>query len=233
MTSAVFPAGPGIRVDTHVQAGSAVPPQYDSLLAKLVVSGPSRAEALARLRGALARCEIGGVATTLGVHAALAADAEFAAGGVATDSLTGWLGRGPRPSGIKKMVKVQLTDVLAAGRQPEPVGGHRAAHRADPADRAPVLNRSDSGRLTSCRAGPWGWQYGRTGRTRGSGSGSTRPLPDAHLQFIGTGLRFISWERAHPDVLQLVDDRLVAAGITRSWCSTRHMTWTRCGRARG
>ncbi|MGO9191427.1 MAG: acetyl/propionyl/methylcrotonyl-CoA carboxylase subunit alpha [Streptosporangiaceae bacterium] len=93
VTSAVFPAGPGIRVDTHVQAGSAVPPQYDSLLAKLVVSGPSRAEALARLRGALARCEIGGVATTVGVHAALAADPEFAAGAVATDFLAGWLGR--------------------------------------------------------------------------------------------------------------------------------------------
>ena len=93
VTSAVFPAGPGIRVDTHVQAGSAVPPQYDSLLAKLVVSGPSRAEALARLRGALARCEIGGVATTLGVHAALAVDAEFADGGIATDFLAGWPGR--------------------------------------------------------------------------------------------------------------------------------------------
>ena len=93
VTSAVFPAGPGIRVDTHVQAGSAVPPQYDSLLAKLVVSGPNRAEALARLRGALARCEIGGVATTVGVHAALAADPEFAKGGVATDFLAGWLGR--------------------------------------------------------------------------------------------------------------------------------------------
>jgi len=87
VTSAVFPAGPGIRVDTHIQAGSAVPPQYDSLLAKLVASGTSRAEALDRLRGALDRCEIGGVATTLPVHAALAADDEFAAGGVGTDFL--------------------------------------------------------------------------------------------------------------------------------------------------
>ena len=92
VTSAIFPAGPGIRVDTHIQAGSAVPPQYDSLLAKLIASGATRAQALARLRGALARCEIGGVATTLGVHAALADDAEFAAGGVATDFLAGWLG---------------------------------------------------------------------------------------------------------------------------------------------
>jgi acetyl-CoA carboxylase, biotin carboxylase subunit len=96
VTSAVFPAGAGIRVDTHVQAGSAVPPQYDSLLAKLVVTGASRAEALARLRGALARCEIGGVATTLPLHAALAGDAEFAAGGVATEYLARWLGRDTR-----------------------------------------------------------------------------------------------------------------------------------------
>jgi len=96
VTSAVFPAGPGIRVDTHIQAGSAVPPQYDSLLAKLIVSGASRAEALGRLRGALARCEIGGVATTLPALAALTADDEFAAGGVGTDYLGRWLGRETR-----------------------------------------------------------------------------------------------------------------------------------------
>jgi acetyl-CoA carboxylase biotin carboxylase subunit len=93
VTSAVFPAGPGIRVDTHIQAGSVVPPQYDSLLAKLVVSGASRAQALARLRDALARCEIGGVATTLPAHAALAADDEFAAGGVEVGYLARWAER--------------------------------------------------------------------------------------------------------------------------------------------
>jgi len=65
VTGAVFPAGPGIRVDTHIQAGSAVSPQYDSLLAKLVVSGADRAQALARLRGALARCQVAGLATNL------------------------------------------------------------------------------------------------------------------------------------------------------------------------
>jgi acetyl-CoA carboxylase biotin carboxylase subunit len=96
VTSAVFPAGPGIRVDTHIQAGSAVPPQYDSLLAKLIAVGASRAEALDRLRGALARCEIGGVATTLPALAALTADGEFAAGGVGTDYLGRWLGRETR-----------------------------------------------------------------------------------------------------------------------------------------
>jgi len=102
VTSAIFPVGPGIRVDTHIQAGSAVPPQYDSLLAKLIVSGGTRAQALARLRGALARCEIGGVATTLGMHAALADDAEFAAGGVATDFLARWVGLQTRSVRDKK-----------------------------------------------------------------------------------------------------------------------------------
>ena len=101
VTSAVFPTGPGIRVDTHIQAGSAVPPQYDSLLAKLVVSGANRAEALGRLRGALARCEIGGVATTLPVHVALAADDKFAAGGVGTGYLARWLELETRPVGDK------------------------------------------------------------------------------------------------------------------------------------
>ncbi len=93
VTSAVFPAGPGIRVDTYIQAGSAVPPQYDSLLAKLVVSGTDRAHALARLRGALARCQVGGVATSLAMLSSMVNDEELAAGGVDTGYLGQWLGR--------------------------------------------------------------------------------------------------------------------------------------------
>jgi len=91
VTGAVFSAGPGIRVDTHLQAGSAVPPQYDSLLAKLIVTGADRAGALVRLRGALARCRIEGVATNLGLLAAVADDEEFATGGVDTGYLERWL----------------------------------------------------------------------------------------------------------------------------------------------
>jgi acetyl-CoA carboxylase biotin carboxylase subunit len=87
ITDAAFPAGPGIRVDTHVQAGTTVTPRYDSLLAKLVVHGADRAEALHRLRESLARTTIDGVATTVGLHAAIAADPAFAAGGVPV----GWL----------------------------------------------------------------------------------------------------------------------------------------------
>ncbi len=84
VTAAVFPAGDGVRVDTHVQAGTPIPPHYDSLLAKLIVHAADRNEALARLRGALARCEIQGVTTNLRMHAELIREPEFAAGGVDT-----------------------------------------------------------------------------------------------------------------------------------------------------
>jgi len=99
VTRAVFPAGPNIRVDTHVQPGTAVPPWYDSLLAKLIVSGPDRAAALARLRAALARCEIEGVATTIGLHERILATEEFAAGGVDTTFLDRLLQPAPASGG--------------------------------------------------------------------------------------------------------------------------------------
>jgi acetyl-CoA carboxylase biotin carboxylase subunit len=87
VTRAVFPAGRGIRVDTGIQAGSAVPPFYDSLLAKLIVTGDDRAAAVTRLRRALAVCEIDGVATNLPQLASLADDPGFVAGGADTGLL--------------------------------------------------------------------------------------------------------------------------------------------------
>jgi acetyl-CoA carboxylase, biotin carboxylase subunit len=81
---AVLPVGDGIRVDTGVQTGSVVPPHYDSLLAKLVVHGTDRADALARTRAALELLRIDGVVTTAPMHRALLDDDEFVAGGVDT-----------------------------------------------------------------------------------------------------------------------------------------------------
>ncbi|MGN6175029.1 MAG: biotin carboxylase N-terminal domain-containing protein [Streptosporangiaceae bacterium] len=93
VTRAVFPAGPGIRVDTGVQAGSVVPPYYDSLLAKVIVHAPDRPRAVSGLRRALDRCKIAGVTTNLQLHAELACDPAFAAGGAATDFLDRFLRR--------------------------------------------------------------------------------------------------------------------------------------------
>jgi acetyl-CoA carboxylase, biotin carboxylase subunit len=87
ITSAAFPAGPGIRVDTHVQAGAPVPPHYDSLLAKVIAQGASRDQATDRLLAALARCQISGVQTNLALQRALIAAPEFRRGGVDTSYL--------------------------------------------------------------------------------------------------------------------------------------------------
>jgi acetyl-CoA carboxylase biotin carboxylase subunit len=80
----VLPVGEGLRVDTHVQGGSVVPPFYDSLLAKLIVHGRDRDDALDRARAALDLLSIRGVTTTVPVHRALLGDPEFRAGGVDT-----------------------------------------------------------------------------------------------------------------------------------------------------
>ncbi len=73
------PGGPGVRVDTGFGAGSTVPGSYDSLLAKLIVTGATRDQALARARRALAEFEIEGVASVLPFHRAVVADPAFTA----------------------------------------------------------------------------------------------------------------------------------------------------------
>ncbi len=74
------PGGPGIRVDAGVDAGSEVSVHYDAMLAKLIAWGRDRAEAIARLAGALAELQIGGVKTTLPFHRWLLAQPGFLAG---------------------------------------------------------------------------------------------------------------------------------------------------------
>lgn len=82
--AAGWPAGPGIRVDSHIAPGGTVPPFYDSLLGKVIVHGDTRAQAVARLAGALNALNIEGVETTAGLHRLIAADDRFRAGGVDT-----------------------------------------------------------------------------------------------------------------------------------------------------
>jgi acetyl-CoA carboxylase biotin carboxylase subunit len=86
---AAWPAGPGIRVDTHIAAGGEVPPFYDSLIGKLIVHAPTRAEAVARLAHALSVLTIDGMATTAPLHRRIARDPRFASGGVDTNFLAG------------------------------------------------------------------------------------------------------------------------------------------------
>jgi acetyl-CoA carboxylase, biotin carboxylase subunit len=84
VTRAAWPAGPGIRVDTHMTSGGEVTPFYDSLIGKLIVHGATRDEAVKKLGSALEQLTIEGVDTTRDLHRAIAADARFVAGGVDT-----------------------------------------------------------------------------------------------------------------------------------------------------
>ena len=83
------PGGLGVRVDSALYSGYTVPPYYDSLVAKLIVHGPDRATAIARLKRALAEFVIDGIATTLPLHRRIVEDPTFAAG----DYTIHWLER--------------------------------------------------------------------------------------------------------------------------------------------
>ncbi len=77
ITTFQMPGGPGIRVDTAAHADAVIPPFYDSLIAKLVVHGRDRAEAIARMRRALEMFVVEGIKTSLPLHQRILADAGF------------------------------------------------------------------------------------------------------------------------------------------------------------
>ena len=82
-----LPGGHGVRVDTHVYAGYTIPPHYDSMIAKLIVSGQSREEVIVRMKRALQEFEIGGVKTTIPLHLRLMDDEGFKSGNFTTKYL--------------------------------------------------------------------------------------------------------------------------------------------------
>ena len=89
--SLIWPQGEGIRVDTHLYPGYRVPPYYDSLLAKLIVHGHDRTEALARARGAVANTTLTGMANTLALHGELLEQPWLHSADFHTGTLETWL----------------------------------------------------------------------------------------------------------------------------------------------
>jgi acetyl-CoA carboxylase, biotin carboxylase subunit len=80
VTAWLPPGGYGVRVDSHLMPGAIVPPYYDSLIAKIIVHGRDRAEAIARMQRALAETVVEGVKTTIPYHQKLLADPAFLSG---------------------------------------------------------------------------------------------------------------------------------------------------------
>jgi acetyl-CoA carboxylase biotin carboxylase subunit len=87
----IWPQGEGIRVDTHLYQGYRVPPYYDSLLAKLIVHGADRAQALRRAQAAVAQTTLSGMASTLTLHGELLEQAWLHSADFHTGTLETWL----------------------------------------------------------------------------------------------------------------------------------------------
>ena len=86
-----LPGGPGVRVDTHLYAGYSIPPYYDSLVAKLIVHGRDRDEAIARGRRALRSFEIEGIRTSKALHLRILDDRDFREGRLHTGFMERYL----------------------------------------------------------------------------------------------------------------------------------------------
>ena len=98
------PGGPGVRVDSHLYSGYTAPSNYDSLLGKIMTWGQNRAEAVARMRRALAETVIVGPPTTIPFHRHILEDPRFVAAEVHTGLVEEWIAEtapAPSPNGSK------------------------------------------------------------------------------------------------------------------------------------
>ncbi|WP_165250713.1 acetyl-CoA carboxylase biotin carboxylase subunit [Paludisphaera soli] len=84
ITALNVPGGPGVRWDSHIRAGYSIPPNYDSLVGKLIVHAPTRPEAIARMRRALDELSIEGIKTTIPLHQRIFRHKDFIDGNVDT-----------------------------------------------------------------------------------------------------------------------------------------------------
>ena len=116
VTRWTMPSGPGVRVDTAIEAGDRVPPEYDNLIAKIMVHASDRASAIDRLRRALDETEVGGIQTTLPFHRFVARAPSFRAGELSTTWVDEhWDGPGER-------TRAAANALLAAGLAGRPAG---------------------------------------------------------------------------------------------------------------
>ncbi|MEY8689813.1 MAG: acetyl-CoA carboxylase biotin carboxylase subunit [Leptothrix sp. (in: b-proteobacteria)] len=90
------PGGPGVRVDSHAYTNYFVPPNYDSMIGKIIVHGDTRAQALARMRSALSETLVEGISTNIPLHRDLMSDAAFVEGGTSIHYLEGWMAQRKR-----------------------------------------------------------------------------------------------------------------------------------------
>ncbi len=207
-------------MDTHIVPGSSIPPFYDSLIGKIIASGPDRAGALARLRGAIARdAHQSGCNSNLGFHGAALDDPEFQAGGVDTGFVRASVCAPAGPRDQDARCRTWLTSNWSRPRcamATSACGRRLGIDTARTLAIAEVMDRVGFKAIdftTSTHMGvavrykkedPWE-------RIRLMAAAT----PHTPLQFMSTGFRFISWETASPDFMALAFRTLARNGIRR------------------
>ena len=153
-----MPSGPGVRVDTAVETGSRIPPDYDPLIAKLMVVDETREAALDRLARALEECRIDGIQTTLPFHRFIVGEPSFRAGPVGID----WVDEHwpaiamERRSAALAVATAAAASLWAEGPPPSPTSEVEPATRSrSPATDVP--DRPDGWATTGRREGVARW----------------------------------------------------------------------------
>jgi len=90
ITNLHIPGGAGVRIDSHVYAGYTIPPYYDSMIGKLIVTAQSREEAIVRMKRALQEFVIEGIKTTIPFHIYMMDNEDFKSGNFTTKFLDGF-----------------------------------------------------------------------------------------------------------------------------------------------
>jgi acetyl/propionyl-CoA carboxylase alpha subunit len=143
-----MPGGPGVRVETAVAANDRVPPDYDPLIAKLIVVDEDRPAAIARLAHALDETVISGVQTTLPFHRALVADDRFIAEELSIDWVDRHWAEALRPGREAALEAARWAAADAAARARETPRRHGEPERSTPAD-FPPTEWARAGRLNA------------------------------------------------------------------------------------
>jgi acetyl-CoA carboxylase biotin carboxylase subunit len=91
------PGGPGVRVDTFAHSECTIPPYYDSMIAKIIVHGRDRQEAIARMRRTLEMTVIEGIKTSIPLHLKILSDPDFIAGRLSTAFMERYLVEQKKP----------------------------------------------------------------------------------------------------------------------------------------
>jgi acetyl/propionyl-CoA carboxylase alpha subunit len=156
------PVGPGVRIDSGIEQGWRVPPDYDPLLAKVLVVAPDRDAALGRARRAVRDFETGGVQTTLPFHAWLLSHPRFVAARVATDMVASeWSPGALRASAARRAAEAvagHLMDGAALGssaRTPTATAARHPASTPDPVVRDARGSRDPAWREVGWRDARW------------------------------------------------------------------------------